>query len=140
LKSEISNAKKMLAEGNVKEAQSFYNRYGLRGGGNENKTSENAAGRGRSCARAGEQSGAGAAGRSRCQQRLVGPGQPPQQQRAELNVNYDNAAPSGSVGQIAARRRRSPVAKVRPLRVNLLPAECSSAFTQVLTTENRQKP
>lgn len=134
LKSEISNAKKMLAEGNVKGAQNYYNRYGLRSGGNDNKDAE-------SQQVEAELRRAQASNLVQAQQAftfannsVIVSGQAPQQQRAESNVNYDNAAAEQQWEKLQ-QAQEVAAAKVRPLRVNLPTRGMRHAFTQVLQTE-----
>jgi len=133
LKQEISNAKKMLAEGNVKGAQNFYNRYGLRGG-NENKDAETQQVEA-------ELRRVQASNLVQAQQNFTlnngvfQSAQLPQQQRvAELNINYDNAAAEQQWEKLQ-QAQEIGVTKVRPLRVNLPTRGMRHAFTQVLQTE-----
>jgi hypothetical protein len=124
----------MLAEGNVKGAQSFYNRYGLRSGGNENQDAE---------AQQVEAELRRVQGSNLLQAQqaftlnnsAVLPGQVPQQQRvAELNANYDNAAAEQQWEKLQ-QAQEIGMAKVRPLRVNLPTRGLRHAFGQVLQTE-----
>ena len=135
LKSEISNAKRMLASGNVKEAQSFYNRYGARGG-NDNRDEE-------SKQVEAELRRVQASNLVNAQQAFTlnnsgafAPNQPVQQQirAGESNVNYDNAAAEQQWEKLQ-QAQEIAVAKVRPLRVNLPTRGLRQAFTQVLQTE-----
>ena len=134
LQSEISNAKKMLAEGNVKGAQNFYNRYGARGG-NEQKDAE-------SRQVEAELRRVQASNLVNAQQAFTANNgtfalnQPAQQQvrGVEPNVNYDAAAAEQQWEKLQ-QAQEIAVAKVRPLRVNLPTRGLRHAFTQVLQTE-----
>lgn len=135
LQSEISSARKKLAEGNVKEAHSFYNRYGARGG-NENK---DAASRQVEA----ELRRVQASNLVNAQQAFatanngaLAPNQPAQQQLrdARLNANYDTAAAEQQWEKLQ-QAQEIAVAKVRPLRVNLPTRGFRHAFGQVLQTE-----
>lgn len=134
LKQEISNARKMLAEGNVKEAQSFYNRYGLRSSAKGTADAE-------AQQVEAELRRVQASNLVQAQQAFTlnnsafQSGQMPQQQRVtESNLNYDNAAAEQQWEKLQ-QAQEIGVTKVRPLRVNLPTRGLRYAFTQVLQTE-----
>lgn len=136
LKSEISSAKKQLAEGNVKEAQNYYSRALNRSGYNDNRDEE------------AKQVGAElrrvqASNLVNAQQAFtvanngafVGQ-QPAQQQLRGVapGVQYDTAAAEQQWEKLQ-QAQEIAVAKVRPLRVNLPTRGLRHTFTQVLQTE-----
>ncbi len=131
---DISTAKQKLAEGNVKEAATFFNRYGARGGQGDTVAKDLEA----------EVRRAQASNLVQAQQAFsvanngVAFGQILQQagkpESVNLNLNYDTAAAEQQWEKLQ-QAQDVAVAKVRPLRVNLPTRGLRHSFAQVLQTE-----
>ncbi|MSU58863.1 MAG: hypothetical protein EXS35_11980 [Pedosphaera sp.] len=132
---EIGNAKKKLAEGNVKEAQNYYSRYNARGGNNENKDAETRQVEA-DLRRVQASNLVNAQQVFTANNGIVAANQPAQQplRAGELNVNYDNVAAEQQWEKLQQAQEVAGI-KVRPLRVNLPTRGLRHAFAQVLQTE-----
>lgn len=136
MKSEISSAKKQLAEGNVKEAQNYYSRALNRSAYNDNRDEE-------AKQVEAELRRVQASNLVNAQQQFsianngAFVGQQPAQQQIRAgaaNVQYDTAAAEQQWEKLQ-QAQEIAVAKVRPLRVNLPTRGLRHTFTQVLQTE-----
>jgi len=131
---DISTARKKLAAGNVKEAATFFNRYGARGGRDDGFTKDLEA----------EVRRAQASNLVHAQQAFsvannsVVPGDTltstDKPADTGFNLNYDTAAAEQQWEKLQ-QAQEVAVAKVRPLRVNLPTRGTRHSFTQVLQTE-----
>jgi type II secretory pathway pseudopilin PulG len=135
LKSEISSAKKKLAEGNVKEAANYYSRYNARGGRGDSKDAETKQVEAELRRVQGSNLVQAQQAFTVANNGAVAPNQPAQQLRADdRNVNYDATAAEQQWEKLQ-QAQEIAVAKVRPLRVNLPTRGLRHAFAQVLQTE-----
>jgi prepilin-type processing-associated H-X9-DG protein len=132
---DFSTAKQKLAEGNVKEAATFFNRYGARGGKSDIVAKDLEA----------EVRRAQASNLVQAQQAFSvanngvvagGATQSPDKpgNAAALNLNYDTAAAEQQWEKLQ-QAQEVATAKVRPLRVNLPTRGVRFSFAQVLQTE-----